>query len=700
MSKHALPDPQSSESAIVAVQPFHGALDVAHKRVDPCFMTGKGCVYTEVIDRELRDRKDLGSLLGFAVMPFRDNLGMFYKNCLSRYFTANFPGIARLQRADEVRRPGIVVCEGICKRIQESDFVTVDVSLPNANVFYELGLAYGIGHKLLVLHHDVADFGKQVTEQLKDIGCRPYVYHDLDPLRRDELDDAKYIWRDEHQDTLANNMSPSILFYEHSNAPEDVSRDDDIMLRFSTHVASAVGVAIQEICDKLKKPGNLHRIVEGYMNTIEGFNEIVPVKTDSSLKETQAQVDSAYCMIIRTGFRECHPLAYFWLGYGHARGKNVIPVTVIRERDDNIQDLAFDIRAQRHMIFIESGPDRFEAELTSSLEQMITADFAEWSRKRFWDRMLGKRGEVSIFTGALHNDNFGREMIGDWDLRAASELTSYFARQQYRAKIENPVYAPEYPGREATSSNVDYIRKLKDMMTDKNCILVASPDVNPLTEIVLGTIYKVPDEFLFSDARDIKQHPNAIVAKKQRVGSSPERSTQLARRFFYREEIIDANPTRRGFESAQFVNGSILTPFTSQVDKESQKFEVFGHLAIVPNPFTSGKDAHQHYIIVLNGVSGPATFALTHVITGGVTREFVSYEDAFSPERDSEEILSLILDNIPARPFDALDCIVKVKVGPSKDPDEPSARDTSDWRRILSWELDMSARQAPIKMHP
>ena len=50
-------------------------------------------------------------------------------------------------------------------------------------------------------------------------------------------------------------------------------------------------------------------------------------------------------------------MAYFWLGYGHARGKNVIPITVTRDAKDPIDDLAFDIRAQQHMTFIESRPD-------------------------------------------------------------------------------------------------------------------------------------------------------------------------------------------------------------------------------------------------------------------------------------------------------------------------------------------------------
>lgn len=149
-------------------------------------------------------------------------------------------------------------------------------------------------------------------------------------------------------------------------------------------------------------------------------------------------------------------MAYFWLGYCHALGKNVIPVTIINGPDDDIDDLAFDIRALWHMTFLRSHPTRFVEELQDTLQQMILSDFSEWSRRRFWDEVLDRRGIVPIFTGALHNDPIGRDMIGDWDLRAASELTSFFASHQYRATIESPVYQIEQfiKKRDAGPSNV------------------------------------------------------------------------------------------------------------------------------------------------------------------------------------------------------------------------------------------------------
>jgi hypothetical protein len=686
--------------------PFGGAIDVPHKRVDPCFMTGKGCVYTELIERSIRKRRDDGGYLGFSVMPFRENMNVFFKNCLSLFFSGNYGSKVSLQRADEVRRPGIIICEGVCKRIQESDFVTVDISVPNPNVFYELGLAYGMGHKIIVIYHDSAQFGNYIAEGLKQLGCRSYSYHDLDPIQQEEFGRALHVWQHRFDDAPAAIDNQRILLYEHQFPPVLPEKErvtdklEDIVLPFGTHVRSAVGLAIERICQELGENKD-QRVIHSYLETILKFKEAVTVKTEASLHEIQEQVDSAYCMIIRTGFKTCHPMAYFWLGYGHARGKNVVPVTVLTEKSEAIEDLAFDIRAQRHMVFIEKAPDRFEAELTSSLKQMIISDFSEWSRKRFWDRMLGRRGEVSIFTGALHNDTFGREMIGDWDLRAASELTSYFASQQYRAKIENPVYAPEYPKGDQGSPVQQYIPMLKEMLVDKNCILIASPDVNPLTEIVLGHIYNVPNEFLFADSVDLGRYPNAIVVVKERRPTKEIVPGAPAKRFFYREiPASNEGALGRGFVSAQLIDGKILEKFISQVDKGRNDFLVFGHLVILPNPFRKEDQQHERFIIVLNGVSGPATFALTHVLTGGVTKEFVSYDEDFNSDAESEEVLSSLLQNMERRHFKALDCIVAVRVGVGKESQRSTAWEVSDWRRILRWKLNEEARQPSIKVLP
>ena len=323
----------------------------------------------------------------------------------------------------------------------------------------------------------------------------------------------------------------------------DKEYPDDIELTFKQHVMSDLGIALDRIVKSLRRQhdkGN-DEVPGAYLKEIieARLKEPVDIAPPDDFKDkagdfvrTRKLVDDSYCLVVRTGV-DCDPMAYFWLGYGHALGKNVIPITELvidksesgrsrlLERTEEVGewaeigdrsrgkiiDLAFDIRAQRHMTFDPEHPELLEKQLERTLGEMIRADFAEWSRKKFWATLLGSRGEVSIITGGLHSEELNREMVGDWDLRAASELTSYFSRHQYRPKIETPIYQPEL-AREAINAQSeddpdqvtmdDVAQVIDDIGIErKNCIVIASPDVNPLTEILLGRILGVEDRKLF-----------------------------------------------------------------------------------------------------------------------------------------------------------------------------------------------------------
>lgn len=192
---------------------FLAVIRQRHERVSPCFMTGKGCVYTDQIDQALDERKKLdGACSGFMIMPFRPKLKVFFQNCLQPFFQANYGSVAgadtldaresrfSLTRADDVSRPGIIICEGICKRIQESDFVIADISVPNDNVFYELGLAYGIGQKIALIHQRGAQFGQLWAKYLRaDESARAdskvKEYDNLEIIKRENFKVSQYFWK-------------------------------------------------------------------------------------------------------------------------------------------------------------------------------------------------------------------------------------------------------------------------------------------------------------------------------------------------------------------------------------------------------------------------------------------------------------------------------------------------------------------------
>lgn len=60
-------------------------------------------------------------------------------------------------RADEIFHSHDILCQGICKQIQEASYIIADMTQRNANVFFELGLCYGFEKKVLLIAKEVED---------------------------------------------------------------------------------------------------------------------------------------------------------------------------------------------------------------------------------------------------------------------------------------------------------------------------------------------------------------------------------------------------------------------------------------------------------------------------------------------------------------------------------------------------------------
>src|ERR1035437_9559458 len=250
-----------AEPARAELRTFLAEVRQRHDRVNPCFMTGKGCVYTDQIDQALALREEQEACKGFMIMPFRPRLRVFFENCLRPFFYSNYDRDAdfnvgsqpnankfSLERADDVSRPGIIICEGICKRIQESDFIVADISVPNDNVFYELGLAYGIGNKILLIHQRGAQFGSTWARYLRpeETEHTEYTvkqYDSLQMINREQFRASQYIWKRQTAAGSEARGNPDVLFFEmmvdgnkEPDPPATGMHDEDIRLSFRTHV--------------------------------------------------------------------------------------------------------------------------------------------------------------------------------------------------------------------------------------------------------------------------------------------------------------------------------------------------------------------------------------------------------------------------------------------------------------------------------
>ncbi len=278
-------------------------------------------------------------------------------------------------------------------------------------------------------------------------------------------------------------------------------------------------------------------------------------------------------------------------------------------------------------------------------------------------------------------------MVGDWDVRAVSELFSYLpsVREANTIKLVTPLYSPEgahkgLKGRDKQSDELaqeEFLRHfcndVEEELRDSNAIVIASPDVNPITEYLLHKIYQVKDCEPFLKCNNPRFDGYIAVKSLRKV--EPQEASNLVR-LFYREVIIEDNEEipRRGFI---FHNGSsdgdkFLEAYMSQDDiKEETSFHLLGHLVVARYP----KDS-KTMVVLLNGVSGPATLALAQILTGG------GLDASAGMKSQSEKMLKIINQKLDEPNSIGFEAIIDVQITKSKSSSYLTYVDT---RKVDNW---------------
>jgi len=644
-------------------------------RIRRCFMTGKQCIFcgpsapgVEIQEKDSpKGGKDFSI---FVIMPFQTTYDTFYEWSLKRYLQEGLKIEdidKQIRRADEFRDIGYVMCEKICIRIQEADLIVVDLSTENPNVMYEMGLAVGLNKPLLVLCNQT-DKKKRFTETFqKAVGLKidpdgfkiieyPSVGY-LDAVRNDPTKAIKRVALNPRKaemkivPLLIEADDPSL----HSDSDRSKQSQTDIKATFSEALRGAIGVATKEISESKTKFPSLQeavRILEpnevAKLGIITKKKEIVIVDKKGNPKpfeDVAAHVDSAFTCIIDLAGE--NPISYFWLGYCHARGINAIPISRevapktnnlegIEKKDASLLEekrghvIAFDIRALWYIRYRPKEIKELSNALKAALEELIAKDVPRQQRNIFWER-LTRQPRIHIYTGAVHHGDLNREVVGDWDQRTVSELVRYLssAEESVIPELERPIYSPDTIKSKLSKDWVEekslsaYIDLVKSELTDKNCIIVASADVNPLTEVVLAHAYGL-DGMCFKDPKEHelseREKKKAVIALKGwETGNSGNKKLVTIPTFFSRsgqDENLDKG--KRGF--LIYGNAKPLQElYKSQdsVSHDESSFILLSHLVVMKNPFYSkNKDT---IIVLLNGVSGPGTFGLAEILTGGNT---------------------------------------------------------------------------------
>lgn len=175
-----------------------------------CFMTGAYCSKQMNIQREQQQLHDQDCITAFVVMNFSDMSDVVYKwrikpfiESLSKYlyfddnkqrlYCSNYElneekriKKIRVVRSDTAPSSNYVICSRICQQMQIADLIVVDVSVQNANVFYEFGMAIALGKLILPICY---------SESFYKITVPPIIKDDLNLTREVEHHIGCYPWR-------------------------------------------------------------------------------------------------------------------------------------------------------------------------------------------------------------------------------------------------------------------------------------------------------------------------------------------------------------------------------------------------------------------------------------------------------------------------------------------------------------------------
>jgi len=664
------------------------------QRIRRCFMNGRQCIFCG--QASLVEERGFGGV--FVIMPFRPAFDTFYEWSLKPYIKEGLgldeKQADQISRADAFAEVGSIMCKKICLRIQEAELIVADLSTDNPNVLYELGMAVGLNKPLLLIADETCakkrapDFWQSLGAQENDVVKYPNVgfldhkEHGIVPSAR--LVDLGAVKPEMKIVTVLSRHDAGTVVGDKVGSgasPSASEPSQDIAVTFSQAVRGALGVAVVNIdscSEDSRSPIDLRRAVET-LKTFQGQSgagrnarDLGIIAMPESLilgdlgnndkwsytpyDKIAKEVDSAFVCIV--DLADENPHAYFWLGYCHARGINVIPIYRQTKDEDKTPTavLAFDIRSLYYIHFRRTELRRLAESLHGALQELVTRDVPQLQRNIFWER-LTRDERIHICTGAVHHEGLDREVVGDWDQRIVSELVRHLAStdQSVIPQLESPAYSPQtirtklgerWGGPEYLAA---YVERIKATLCDKNCIIIASADVNALTEVVLAHAYNRGDacftEFpkTLTEVHGSEPSMNSLVVvikpPKEATGTDNAKEEDPIPTYFsaYMQNLdtfgpgadAQAGPSERGF----LVDNALVTaPYESQWagSADSGGFSVLAQLVVMQNPFYrdpitgsvevtgKGKDKTTGKLLVLlNGVSGPGTFGLAEVLTGG-----------------------------------------------------------------------------------
>jgi len=638
-----------------------------------CFMNGESCIYRYDIARHNSSLKRVEDAAAFMLMPFGGTLEQVYesqiKPCI-HYLLKKDNDLrgSNIHRSDDASLgAGYIICQRICRQIQESQLVCAEISSNNSNVFYELGFAFAIGRDIsLFMQNSVSE--KRKSKIINSLGISVddvNFYTPFEMLQSDDIVLWDFVWA---QKRWTDEVSEKDVFGERCDG--DVGQSDvekvkvfeveeecveekeniTVLLADTTIFVEKVArqkleYGIHDLCR-----GAVHSAIDAVFKSqeVEGWkkdeveiNDIVigDIEDRDSVKsfyEIKNRIERSSIVVICTSQDE--PMSYFWLGFSHGIEKTVIPITplmpaykksniTIKGRASSVrkkEKLPFDVRALWHIHFYCNEPNRLQGQLEKIFENAINGlskNTEKISQKKFW-KEIEESGSISIYVGSAGIENEKRHAVGEWDYKTVSEIAGYHTITNKAIELDIGTPIIQRYGKHEEDERAMLYKKIRG----GNSIIVGSPDVNDMSEVALSMSYGLEP---FGNDKGLSDGLVSVKAIDKEYSG-----------YYFFQNYMEADQ-RRGFyeykEGVRVDDGKYMSQYHSYDSKTEYGYSV--HFA-----YLSKFKINRNHVVLLQGSTGPATLALAQILTCCINPHYTIYCDKKTDDERAEIISALSQD--------------------------------------------------------
>ena len=309
----------------------------------------------------------------------------------------------------------------------------------------------------------------------------------------------------------------------------------------------------------------------------------------------------------------------------HPRTLHDVIIDVLKETSEELTGRLLELQEEH-----KREREDLEKQLIREQERVQIAR-RYYRHQRFWGP-FAEHDKVHIFTCGRdippdptrpRGTSGYRTAIDKWDYRAVLGIAHFFASNYpaIRLTIEDPESKLQQEDINRTQVLANRIAQVGELLRDKNCIIIGSPDVNDFAEIALSRIHQIDP---YDDDR--KKSRGFVLIRDQKNTASA----------FYWKTSDQEREGIAKLESLQPVIHEFRPPPTQSKSRETGTMN--GILTVADNPFCV--QSGQRKIMILSGFSGVATHAIAKLLTeDNYLKSFYAFDEAQAQEKGDIEAL-------------------------------------------------------------